>query len=52
MPIEVEMVLRLRMATAVGATIGYQRDRAGKPAGLRDSILICVGAVLFTVASI
>ena len=52
MPIELEMPLRLLLAAALGAIIGYQRERAGKPAGLRTHILICVGAALFTVASI
>lgn len=52
MSIEVEMVLRILMAAALGAIIGYQRERASKPAGLRTHILICVGAALFTVASI
>jgi len=50
--IEVEMVLRLLLAAVLGAMIGYQRARAGKPAGLRDYTLICVGAALFTVASL
>jgi len=49
---EVEMILRLLLATALGAAIGYQRERAGKQAGLRTHTLICVGAALFTVASI
>ena len=52
MGIEGEMVLRLLLAGALGAIIGYQRERAGKPAGLRTHILICVGAALFTVASV
>jgi len=52
MPIEVEMVLRILMATALGAVIGYQRERAGKSAGLRTIVLVCVGAALFTMASI
>ncbi len=52
MPIELEMVLRLLMATALGAIIGYQRERAGKSAGLRTVVLVCVGAALFTMASI
>ena len=52
MAIEVEMILRLLLAAALGAIIGYQRERAGKHAGLRTHILICVGAALFTVASI
>ncbi|MBU2613734.1 MgtC/SapB family protein, partial [Patescibacteria group bacterium] len=45
-------ILRLLLAAALGATIGYQRERAAKPAGLRTHILICVGAALFTVASL
>jgi len=49
---EVEMVLRLLLAAALGAIIGYQRERAGRQAGLRTHILICVGAALFTIASI
>lgn len=52
MGIEVEAILRLLLATALGAIIGFQRERAGKPAGLRTHILICLGAALFTVASI
>jgi len=49
---EVEMVLRLLLAAALGAIIGYQRERAGKAAGLRTHILICIGAALFTIASL
>jgi putative Mg2+ transporter-C (MgtC) family protein len=52
MSTEIEMILRLLLATALGATIGYQRERANKPAGLRTHTLICVGAALFTIASI
>ena len=52
MPVMLEMVLRLLMATALGAIIGYQRERSGKPAGLRTYILICTGAAMFTVASL
>jgi len=47
-----EMILRLLLATALGAGIGYQRERAGKAAGLRTHILIASGAALFTIASI
>lgn len=47
-----EMVLRLLLATALGAGIGYQRERAGKVAGLRTHILIGLGAALFTVVSV
>ena len=47
-----EMVIRLLVAAAIGAVIGYQRERAKKPAGLRTHILICVGAALITITSI
>jgi putative Mg2+ transporter-C (MgtC) family protein len=50
-PVELEMSLRLLLAAALGAVIGYQRERAGKPAGLRTHVLICLGAALFTVTS-
>jgi len=36
------MVLRLLLAAALGAAIGYQRERIGKPAGLRTHILVLV----------
>ena len=52
MSIELQMVLRVLMATGLGAAIGYQRERYSKPAGLRTHMLICVGAALFTIASI
>jgi putative Mg2+ transporter-C (MgtC) family protein len=37
---------RLLLATALGGLIGLERELAGKPAGLRTNILICVGAAL------
>jgi putative Mg2+ transporter-C (MgtC) family protein len=48
----IDMVLRLLLAAALGAIIGYQRERANKPAGLRTHILISLGSALFTVVSI
>jgi putative Mg2+ transporter-C (MgtC) family protein len=48
----IDMVLRLLLAAALGAGIGYQRERAGKPAGLRTHVLIALGAALFTVVSV
>ncbi len=46
------MVLRLLLSAALGAAIGYQRERAGKSAGLRTYVLISTGAALFTIGSI
>ena len=48
----IEMILRLLLAAALGAGIGYQRERANKPAGLRTHTLIALGSALFTVVSI
>ncbi len=52
MPLWLEMVLRLLLASASGAAIGYQRKRAGKPVGMRTYILITLGATLFTIVSV
>jgi len=47
-----EMILRFLLAVALGAGIGYQRERAGKVAGMRTHILVSSGAALFTLVSI
>ena len=46
-----EATLRFLLAVALGAVIGYQRERAGKAAGMRTLILVGSGAALFTVVS-
>lgn len=45
-------MLKLLLATVLGGAIGLEREIAGKPAGLRTNILICVGAALFMHLSI
>ena len=47
-----EPILRIALATVMGAAIGYERERADKPAGFRTHALVCLGAALFTLASI
>ena len=47
-----EMTLRVLLAFALGAGIGFQRERAGKSAGVRTHILVSSGAAIFTVVSI
>jgi putative Mg2+ transporter-C (MgtC) family protein len=49
---ELEMVLRLLLAVALGGIVGWERQMAKKPAGLRTHLLVCIGAALFTLASI
>src|SRR5260370_10602849 len=43
--------LKLLMAVACGGAIGFERELSRKPAGLRTSVLICVGAALFMIVS-
>jgi putative Mg2+ transporter-C (MgtC) family protein len=43
---------KLSLAIVLGGAIGLEREIAGKPAGLRTNILICVGAALLTHVSI
>jgi putative Mg2+ transporter-C (MgtC) family protein len=52
MNLDLEMFLRLLLATFLGGVIGFQRERSGKEAGLRTNMLICLGSALFTVLSI
>ena len=47
-----EMILRFLLAVALGAGIGFQRERSGKAAGVRTHILVSSGAALFTLVSI
>jgi putative Mg2+ transporter-C (MgtC) family protein len=52
MNFDIETVIRLLVAAALGALIGFEREREHKPAGLRTHILISLGSALFTVISI
>ena len=48
----VRVLVRLVAAALFGAIIGFQRERAGKPAGLRTHMLVALGAALFVIAAI
>lgn len=41
------IILRLFIAVACGAVIGFEREIRDKAAGLRTHILVCLGACLF-----
>lgn len=43
-------VIRLVAAMLLGAVIGYERERAGKAAGLRTHMLVAMGSALFVLA--
>ena len=49
--LHLELLAQLVLAMLLGGAIGIERELSGKPAGLRTNILICVGAMLFTVLS-
>jgi len=45
------IVIRLLAATFLGAIVGLQRQRAGKAAGLRTHMLVCVATALVVLAA-
>ena len=45
------VVIRLLAAMVVGGIIGYQREQAGKSAGLRTHMLVSLGMTVFVLAS-
>ncbi len=44
--------LRLLLAAALGAVLGYEREQSGKAAGLRTHMLVTLGAALSTAAGL
>ena len=44
------VLIRLLAATILGAVIGLQREKAGKPAGLRTHMLVTLGTAVFVLA--
>ena len=49
--LRLELLVQLLMAVILGGAVGLERELKGKPAGLRTTILITMGATLFTVLS-
>jgi putative Mg2+ transporter-C (MgtC) family protein len=47
--IELELLLRLVVAGGLGALLGWEREAAQKPAGLRTLMLVGIASALFTV---
>jgi putative Mg2+ transporter-C (MgtC) family protein len=47
-----EWVGRLMLATLLGGLIGWERERAHRPAGLRTNMLVALGSALFTILSL
>lgn len=49
---EVLMAGRIVLAAILSGVVGYEREQADKPAGMRTHILVGMGSALFTVVSI
>ncbi|OHA50001.1 MAG: hypothetical protein A2991_01160 [Candidatus Terrybacteria bacterium RIFCSPLOWO2_01_FULL_58_14] len=49
---DITMALRLLLAVALGAAVGFEREYVGKAAGFRTYALVSLGACLFTVVSL
>src|SRR5687768_7442687 len=45
-----QFIIRIIAATVLGAIVGFERERAGKPAGLRTHTLVCLGTAVFVLA--
>jgi putative Mg2+ transporter-C (MgtC) family protein len=48
----VRVLVRLLGAMLLGAIAGFQREKAGKPAGLRTHMLVSMGSCLFVLVPI
>jgi putative Mg2+ transporter-C (MgtC) family protein len=48
---DLDALIRMGVAALVGAIVGMDRERQGKPAGLRTHMLVSAGAALFVVAA-
>src|ERR1700742_245988 len=46
-----EMILRMAVGAGLGGVIGYERDRHGRPVGLRTHLLVALSSATFMVVS-
>jgi putative Mg2+ transporter-C (MgtC) family protein len=51
LPLDLVLVLRILVGTALGGIIGYERDIHGRPAGLRTHALVALASSTFMVVS-
>ncbi len=47
-----EMLLRLGLAVVLGLVIGFEREVAGKEAGLRTDMMVAAGSAIFSIAAL
>ncbi len=44
------VLVRMVAAIVLGAVVGFEREKAGKPAGLRTHMLVCLGTAVVVLA--
>ena len=47
----VDVLIRMGLAALLGALIGYEREKSGRPAGIRTPMLLIIGVVLYSEVS-
>lgn len=48
---ELEIIFKLILAALAGGLVGFEREKHGRPAGLRTNLLVCVGACSMMIIS-
>ena len=48
----IELIVKLVIAAALGALVGFERETKRRPAGFRTNMLVSLGACLFTIVSV
>ena len=51
-PLDLDLMLRVALSFLLGGIVGYERERTGRPAGLRTHMLVCAGSVCFTIVGV
>lgn len=46
-----DYLIKIALALILGGLIGFERDQQNKPMGLRDVILVTLGATLLTIVA-
>ena len=47
-----QLIVRLLVAATMGAILGLERERQGKPAGIRTHMLVCASSALIVLVSL
>lgn len=46
-----EVLIKVGLGVVLGGAVGWERELAGRPAGIRTHILVCMGVVIFAESS-